>query len=445
MSLTMLFSPADRSHDRNKPVCLVKVQRVSELEDNFHKTGGKPVFGHLCKEARGMTEQEPPAVDDPPPTYTVFLLVFFFFITGLLGFLFCHLLKIKGYRCELEEDEEDCEGKLGSDKDGKYYVSEDSQDTVEQILKCIIENEANMEAFKDMLVTQNVCEHQDQRLLHKDSIAGLPLHHHTVHAGAEISTCVHCMQDHVLKSRRRSRVAKLKARPGEQTVLSVGRFRVTHTDKRNSLHGSMNLPFPKPGNASNDTTLSESRMGSKDSSKKSQEEYNIRNMFKDNVAMKVSNPTGKRKKSVTLLSFQRSNSPVETKSRQEVFVEEKEGSTTADQLSASLEEYLSSVPETPVDPQTDLDENANQSSGDKVETLNEIRIDKHTSDEETLSNKSQDKLSTSTSKNCSRFSVVRTVEEDLPAATSGNREEDTTEQEDFKTDQLSQKSMDTSK
>lgn len=68
-----------------------------------------------------MTDQESPTVDDPPPTYTIFLLVFFFFLTGLLGFLICHLLKTKGYRCELEEDEEDCEGKLGADQDGKSF------------------------------------------------------------------------------------------------------------------------------------------------------------------------------------------------------------------------------------------------------------------------------------------------------------------------------------
>lgn len=72
-----------------------------------------------------MTDQETPNVGDPdpPPTYIIFLLVFFFFITGLLGFLICHLLKTKGYRCQLEEeeDEEDCEDKLGTDKDGKLF------------------------------------------------------------------------------------------------------------------------------------------------------------------------------------------------------------------------------------------------------------------------------------------------------------------------------------
>lgn len=61
------------------------------------------------------------------------------------------------------------------------------------------------------------------RLHQKDGASGLPLHHHTVHLGGEISSCVHCMQEHILKTRRKSRVARIKARPAEQTVFSVGR------------------------------------------------------------------------------------------------------------------------------------------------------------------------------------------------------------------------------
>lgn len=72
-----------------------------------------------------MTDLEASTVGEPPPPYMIFLLVFFFFITGLLGFLVCHLLKKKGYRCrtgeEEDEDEEECEQKLGPDKNGKYH------------------------------------------------------------------------------------------------------------------------------------------------------------------------------------------------------------------------------------------------------------------------------------------------------------------------------------
>ncbi|XP_039550194.1 RELT-like protein 2 isoform X2 [Pimephales promelas] len=391
-----------------------------------------------------MTDEEIPNVGDPPPTYIIFLLVFFFFITGLLGFLICHLLKTKGYRCELEEDQVNCEDKPGTDKDDE---SEDSQDTVEQILKCIIENEANMEAFKDMFTGQNVCEHQDPRLPQKDGASGLPLHHHTVHLGGEISSCVHCMQERLLKTRRKSRVARSKARLAEQTVFSVGRFRVTHMEKRNSLQGSINLSASKPGNTSNDTTLSDSKTGFKDTSKKPQEEYNIRNMFKDSGATngKVLN-VGKRKKSVTLLSFFKGADPVDTKGVADVIEDDKEGSSTPDQLSVSLGEGLSSVALSPTD-ETALDENANKGSG----KLEKTSLENEKADEATLNVKSHDKLSTNTteivgdsSNDCSRFVVVRTTEETVipPAAAVDHRGDETTKLKDIKTGQVSQESTD---
>ncbi len=74
-----------------------------------------------CVKKTVMTDQETLSVGDTPPSYMIFLLVFLFFTTGLLGFLVCHCLKKKGYRCELEEDEEDCEDKLGTEQDGKSF------------------------------------------------------------------------------------------------------------------------------------------------------------------------------------------------------------------------------------------------------------------------------------------------------------------------------------
>ncbi|XP_052431129.1 RELT-like protein 2 isoform X2 [Carassius gibelio] len=388
-----------------------------------------------------MTDQDTLDVEDPPPAYMIFLLVFLFFITGLLGFLICHCLKKKGYRCELEEDEENCEDKLEAEKD-ENCESEDSQDTVEQILKCIIENEANMEAFKEMLVGQNVCELHDPRLRHKDSVGGLPLHHHTVHLGGEISSCVHCMQSHVLKTRRRSRVSRSRARTGEQTVFSVGRFRVTHMEKRNSLQGSMNLPTPKPGNTSNDTTLSDSRTGLKDTSKKPQEEYNIRNMFKEAGAVNGKVPNlSKRKKSVTLLGFYKAGSAVETKAGQEVCVEDKESSSTADQLS----ECWSSGAASPTDlTKTALDKNSNKACVSQLqETLRESSPENQKTDEDTLQEKPQDKISANTtvivgdgSNGSSRFSVIQTVEETIITAEANtDNRDDTTTHDDLKTGQ----------
>ena len=68
-----------------------------------------------------MTDLDASVVGEPPPPYIIFLLVFLFFGTGLLGFLVCHLLKKKGYRCRAggeEDEEEDVEEKLPLPNDG---------------------------------------------------------------------------------------------------------------------------------------------------------------------------------------------------------------------------------------------------------------------------------------------------------------------------------------
>ncbi|XP_018589000.1 RELT-like protein 2 [Scleropages formosus] len=222
-----------------------------------------------------MTDQETTAVGESTPQYMIFLLVFFFFLTGLLGFLICHMLKKKGYRCRTGEldDEEEGEAKVATsnDEDGP----EENQDTVEQILKCIIENEANIEAFKEMLGTQNTCEHVDPRLVRKESVGGIPPHHHTVHSGIDRNTCHLCVQSRSKKARRRSRVVRFKARPGEQTVFSVGRFRVTHIEKKNSIQESPNMPMAASGE------LLECRDTDTGGQEGPKETYNLQNMFKD--------------------------------------------------------------------------------------------------------------------------------------------------------------------
>lgn len=65
-----------------------------------------------------MTELEA-TVGEPPPPYMIFVVVFLFFLTGLFGFLICHLLKKKGYRCRTGDMDDEEEGeKLGGNADG---------------------------------------------------------------------------------------------------------------------------------------------------------------------------------------------------------------------------------------------------------------------------------------------------------------------------------------
>ncbi|XP_039975403.1 RELT-like protein 2 [Xiphias gladius] len=251
-----------------------------------------------------MTDLEASGMREHPPPYMIFLVVFLFFLTGLLGFLICHLLKKKGYRCRTGDmdDENEEEEKVGGNADDE---DEENQDTVEQILKCIIENEANMEAFNEMLGNHNICVRHDPRL-RKESIGGVPPHHHTVHSGTDHNSCHLCAQVRSKKGRRQSRTPRSKQRPGEQTVFSVGRFRVTHTDKK--LHGS-----PNPLASSGDQ-LDQSH----DSEEQKEGGYNLRSMFKDvrpssESANGVAPNVGKRRKSMTIFGLRRSSDPVGTK------------------------------------------------------------------------------------------------------------------------------------
>ncbi|XP_010779319.1 RELT-like protein 2 [Notothenia coriiceps] len=247
-----------------------------------------------------MTELEVSEGGDEPPPYMIFVVVFLFFLTGLFGFLVCHLLKKKGYRCRTGEldDEEGEEEKIGINADED---DEENQDTVEQILKCIIENEANMEAFNEMFGNQNVCVRHDPRL-RKESLGGVPPHHHTVHSGTGHNSCHLCAQVRSKKGRRQSRTPRIKQRPGEQTVFSVGRFRVIHTDKK--LHGG-----PNPLGSSGDQ-LDQSQ----DSEERKEGVYNLRSMFdgSNGVAPNV----GKRKKSVSIFGLRRGSDPSGIKVRE---------------------------------------------------------------------------------------------------------------------------------
>ncbi|XP_034545230.1 RELT-like protein 2 [Notolabrus celidotus] len=251
-----------------------------------------------------MSELEASGPGDLTPPYMIFVVVFLFFLTGLLGFLICHLLKKKGYRCrtgDIEDDEEEVE-KLGVNVDDD---DEDNQDTVEQILKCIIENEANMEAFNEMIGNRNVCVRHDPRL-RKESIGGVPPHLHTVHSGTDHNSCHLCAQVKSKKGRRHSRTPRFKQRPGEQTVFSVGRFRVIHADKK--LHGG-----PNPLVGSGDQ-LDQSQ----DSEERKEGGYNLRSMFKDvrppsENTNGVAPTVGKRRKSLTIFGLRRGSDPVGVK------------------------------------------------------------------------------------------------------------------------------------
>ncbi|NXR15795.1 RELL2 protein, partial [Semnornis frantzii] len=157
----------------------------------------------------------------------VFLVVLVFFIMGLVGFLICHVLKKKGYRCRTFRDELDPDNKdpgfLFSDEEEEL-----NEDTVEKIVRCIIQNEANAEALKEMLGDNegDIPVPVPSLCPHRNSQDGGPPHHHTVHLGSTQAPCIHCSKrkQHPLHRQGRSKEGKGRMHPGETTVFSVGRY-----------------------------------------------------------------------------------------------------------------------------------------------------------------------------------------------------------------------------
>uniref|UniRef100_A0A4W4FDJ6 RELT like 2 n=1 Tax=Electrophorus electricus TaxID=8005 RepID=A0A4W4FDJ6_ELEEL len=255
-----------------------------------------------------MTDQETSTVGEVPPPYIIFLLVFFFFITGLLGFIICHILKKKGYRCRTgEPEDEDTKETFRADSDDG---SENNQDTVEQILKCIIENEVNVSRVMSnkSKLNDGVLFFKKNRIQCKESLGGIPPHLHTVHSGSDQNSCHHCMKSHFKKTHHRNGVVRSKGRPVEQTVFSVGRFRVTHMEK-NSFQESTNPSMPE----------SEDPSDHMHTPKKTQESYNIRNMFKDIEAAHGTGPVTAKQNNITLLGFNRCSDLVGMKEREVAF------------------------------------------------------------------------------------------------------------------------------
>uniref|UniRef100_A0A3B4BM05 RELT like 2 n=1 Tax=Periophthalmus magnuspinnatus TaxID=409849 RepID=A0A3B4BM05_9GOBI len=242
-----------------------------------------------------MSEQEGALQEENPPPYIIFVVVFLFFLTGLCGFLVCHLLKQKGYSCHMGEELEDEDQLEDQDDD-----DDENQDTVEQILKCIIENEV-FQILPVVLVR-----------LRKESIGGVPPHMHTVHSGTDLhNTCHLCAQSRSKRGQRRaSRTPRLRARPGEQTVFSVGRFRVTHTGKKNP-DSSGRVPDVLVGSG-------ERLDKSQDSDERREAGFDLRNMFKDvrppsESTNGMAPNVGKRRRSLTFFGMRRGSDPIGVK------------------------------------------------------------------------------------------------------------------------------------
>ncbi|XP_064499999.1 tumor necrosis factor receptor superfamily member 19L isoform X5 [Pseudopipra pipra] len=166
---------------------------------------------------------------------------------GLLGILVCNLLKKKGYHCTASKEPQPG----GTGPSSIYQLEDTNEDTIGVLVRLITEKKENAAALEELLK-----EHRRQQLmppswapLHKLHL--LPqfapsCHHqqhpHTVQGPAPCARCTQKWPE-VLPPPGATKVPK----PGEVTILSIGRFRVSRIPELRSEAGAEPLRGPLPG------------------------------------------------------------------------------------------------------------------------------------------------------------------------------------------------------
>ncbi|XP_015266615.1 PREDICTED: RELT-like protein 2 [Gekko japonicus] len=211
-----------------------------------------------------MSEQNSTQDGERKATHSLsmpYLMVLVFFAMGLLGFLICHILKKKGYRCRTFHDELDLEHKESlTPLDGKAtrWAPDKMCLPTDQWAECLVAQRsprpsphptALRSAPSGRLAISGPSQSLPRRAdlcPHRNSQDGGPPHHHTVHLGSTQAPCMHCSKKkrHPLHRQSRSKEGKSKMHPGETTVFSVGRFHVTHIGKKPASHDSKEDSLP---------------------------------------------------------------------------------------------------------------------------------------------------------------------------------------------------------
>ncbi|KAM4564800.1 RELT-like protein 1 [Fundulus diaphanus] len=191
--------------------------------------------------------------NETSPHFLAFALVLAFFLLGLGGVVICHVLKKRGYRCTTAQEDEDDEvfeeGKGDPELGGELNETmSENDDTVGQIVHYIMKNEANSDALNAM-IHQNSIDSDCPTTPASPTSSTPPLtpispgappgapkhtcsHLHTVGGlSGNKNICTRCNQKKWPLMRKPSARKAEQRRSNEVTVLSVGRFRVTKTEK----------------------------------------------------------------------------------------------------------------------------------------------------------------------------------------------------------------------
>ncbi|KAM9246174.1 tumor necrosis factor receptor superfamily member 19L [Leptosomus discolor] len=171
---------------------------------------------------------------------------------GLLGILVCNLLKKKGYHCTAGKDPQPG----GTGPSSIYQLEDPNEDTIGVLVRLITEKKENAAALEELLK-----EHRSQQPLTPLGCAPpkklhlLPQfppacwhqqHLHTVQGPAPCTRCSQKKWPQVLPPLSAPKVPKPGGRPGEVTILSVGRFRVSRIPELRSEVGGESPRGPLP-------------------------------------------------------------------------------------------------------------------------------------------------------------------------------------------------------
>ncbi|XP_062830558.1 tumor necrosis factor receptor superfamily member 19L isoform X1 [Anolis carolinensis] len=188
--------------------------------------------------------------------YAVLAIVPVFCVMGLLGILFCNLLMKRGYHCTANKDADEEGAK--SERNGSnnaYRIEDANEDTIGVLVRLITEKKENAAVLEEMLKdyhSKQIAQPIYKPINKLHLLPQLPhicRHQHHLHTVQGLATrsgpsCTRCSQKkwpEVLPSTEAGAEAALTSngtatklvkpgskagRPGEITILSVGRFRV---------------------------------------------------------------------------------------------------------------------------------------------------------------------------------------------------------------------------
>ncbi|NXT58701.1 TR19L factor, partial [Pluvianellus socialis] len=215
------------------------------------ETPGRPAGTNGTRVAlMGEEEEEEKEEEAAAAQAAVLTIVPVFCAMGLLGILVCNLLKKKGYHCTATKEPQPG----GTGPSTIYQLEDANEDTIGVLVRLITEKKENAAALEELLKEHQQAmpppgcapPHKPHLLPQFPPACWHQQHLHTVQGPAPCARCSQKKWPAVLPSLSATKVPKPGGRPGEVTILSVGRFRVSRIPETRSEVGGEPLRGPLP-------------------------------------------------------------------------------------------------------------------------------------------------------------------------------------------------------